>query len=304
MDSIGKHILETQNKSSHIDELLAQRRIYSIAKNYWLLLIVITVLVPIILAVVIKVFPEINLESTWIFALYTVLAAIAGKIIESIIDRFKKIAASIQEEFDTSVLHIERNETLNTVLVDKEIIRRFSIKNKKLKAVENWYSTEIESLETNLATLLCQRTNVTYNFSVRKRYGMLIRLLVIFTFIILLVISLANDIDIRAFLIEVILPSIPIFIFSYGEVHANNESIDNLENLKKLIESKLNDVGLNDSLEFSLLRNIQDRIYISRSLSPLIPDFIYYVLQPKLEDEMNYSIEEKLKILLTTNVNR
>ncbi|MCK5677031.1 MAG: hypothetical protein KAH72_00955 [Flavobacteriaceae bacterium] len=301
MNNIGKYILETQNKSYQIDQLLAQKNIYSNAKILQGFLIFITVPLPIILALIVKYYPNVIDEKNSIFILYLIIAALSEKVLESYITRFKKLAASIQEIFDTKVLNLQENRTLNTVAVDRETIRLYSkkprTKIKKIKKVTNWYSLYINTINTNIASILCQRTNIYYDFSVRKRYNWLVRLFVIITFFTLMVISLNSDISLKSFLIEVILPTIPIFMFSYKEISSNTESIDNLEHLKNLIEENVENITINDSIEFSLLRKIQDRIYANRILSPLIPDFIYNIIRPKLEDEMNYSVEQKVKIL-------
>ena len=301
MDNIGRYILESQNEPFHIDQLLAQKNIYSNAKILQGLLIFISIPLPIILALVTRIYPHLIEERNWLFILYLVIASLSEKVLESYIDRLKKLAASIQEMFDSKVLQIESNETLNTAVVDTEVIRANSKDprkyKKKLEKVTNWYSLNIEDLDTNIASILCQRTNIYYDFSVRKRYNLLMRILVILTFSILLMISLNNDVSLKSFLIEVVLPSIPVFMFAYKEINSNTESIDNLEHLKDLIENSLSNRSLSDKMEVSLLRKIQDRIYANRILSPLIPDSLYGIIRPKLEDEMNYSVAEKIKTL-------
>lgn len=303
MANKGKIILKRQNKDIHINELLAQKRVYAIAKNYQGLLIFISVPLPIIISLIVKTNPALINEASYIFVLYAIIAAVGEKILESTISRLKKIAASMQETFDTNVLDIPVNETLNLVLIDREIIRRYSKKYKKnpkiIEKVADWYSLAIRKVDTNVASLLCQRTNITYDFSVRKRYKYLVYIISSITIIILFLIALMNDLSLEAFLIEVILPSVPVFMFSYKEINSNTESIDNLNHLRNLIESALNKTNINDNIEKEQLRNIQDRIYNNRLLSPLIPDFIYNSLRSKLEDEMNYSMEERIKILRT-----
>src|SRR5690606_14208488 len=109
--------------------------------------------------------------------------------------------------FDCEVLDIPTNETLNLLLVDKETIRRNSKKARKnkslVKKVTNWYSLNLEDLKTNIASLLCQRTNITYDYSVRKRYKSTVLILSILTVVSLFLISLFNDLNLQTFLIEV-----------------------------------------------------------------------------------------------------
>lgn len=304
MNNIGNKILIKQNETKSIDQLLAQQNIYSIAKILQGILIFITVPLPLLLAFILKHYPNMIDEKNWYFVLYLILAVFVEKILESYIDRFKKLAASIQEIFDLNVLNIKENETLNTVNVDDELIRRYS-KNprkdiQKVEKVTNWYSLKIENVVTNIASILCQRTNIYYDFSVRKRYNWLVKTLSLLTFTCLFVISLRNDLSIKIFIIEVLLPSTPAFLFAYKEVNSNTESIDNLEHLKDLIEENLNELQLENNVDESLLRKIQDRIYTNRILSPLIPDIIYKIIRPRLEDEMNYSVETRIEKLIRT----
>ena len=96
-------------------------------------------------------------------------------------------------------------------------------------------------------------------------------------------------------MIEVILPSIPFFTFTYKEYNTSLESVDNLHKLREIIEDNLKSISINDTVDEDELRRIQDRIYQNRILSPLIPDFIYSILWTKLEDQMNYSVKTKIE---------
>ncbi len=301
MANKGKKILKRQNQDNHIDDLLAQKTIYSIAKNYQGLLIFITIPLPIIISLIVKLDLKLVDQSSYIFALYLVFVAIGEKILEKVVERLKNIAAAIQEQFDCEVLDIPINETINPLYIDKETIRRNSKKARKNKTlvrkVTSWYSLNLKDVKTNIASLLCQRTNITYDFSVRKRYKTTVLIFSVLTVITLFLISLFNNLTLKTFLIEVVLPSIPVFMFAYKEISSNTESIDNLNHLRDLIESKMKDVNIDSKIDEELLRKIQDRIHHNRVLSPLIPDFIYYLIRTKLEDEMNYSVAKKLEIL-------
>ncbi len=294
----GKEIFERQNQEINIDKLLAQRRLYSNAKKVNYSLIGITVLVPIVISLITNFTKIIIDDKYWIYVLYTLIAIILEKIFEIYIDRCKKTAASIQEYFDTTIFSIPENELLNTTFVDSDTIRKYSKKDKcnikKVNKVTNWYSKEIEYLETNIAILFCQRMNICYDQNIKKKYNLFLITLSILTFILLLSLSLANDFTLMKFMTEVFLPSIPIFTFTYKEFNTNLESVDNLQKLREIIEERLNSLSINDSIESEELRKIQDRIYQNRILSPLIPNFIYTILWGELEDQMNYSVKNKI----------
>lgn len=295
----GKDIFRRQNLDKNIDKLLAQRRLYSNAKKLNYFLITLTVLIPIIISLITNLtIIEIN-DKHWIYVLYTVIAIILEKIFEIYIDRCKKTAASIQEDFDTTIFSLSENDLLNTTYVDSDIIRKYSKKDKnntkKVEKVKNWYSKEIENIDTNIAILFCQRMNICYDQNIKKKYNTLLIILSILTFLILLGFSLFNNFSLTKFMIEVILPSIPIFTFTYKEFNTNLESVDNLQKLREIIEQNLNSISINDSIDTQELRRIQDRIYQNRILSPLIPDFIYSFLWSELEDQMNYSVKIKIE---------
>ena len=234
--------------------------------------------------------------------MYTISALLLEKIIEVVIKRKKKTAASIQEKFDVGVYNLDQNQTLNTVFIDEDIIRKFSVNDKKNKKkvakVINWYSTKIDCIKSNLAILFCQRMNITYDQNIKKKYNALLLFISILTFLILLAVSLYLNFSLEKFIVQAILPSFPIFNFAYKEIKMNLESVANLQKLRQIIEAKINNVRLDDNIDIKDLREIQDRIYLNRILSPLIPDFIYNILWTKLEDRMNYSVEKRIENLL------
>jgi hypothetical protein len=297
----GIQILAKQNAAMNIDRLLAQRNLYSKAKILQYILLLTTVLVPIAIAVLTN-FSDFRIDDkSWIFVSYSIIVLIAEKLIESIIDRNKKTAASIQEKFDTDVLGINDNETLNTVFVDFDTIRANSKKDrgnpKKVLKVTTWYSTKISRLNTDVAVLFCQRMNICYDFSIKKKYNFYLIAISLLTFLSLLIFCLSQNLTLKKFIVEVILPSLPIFTFTYKEVSTNFEALDNLGKLKEIIENELAQKSLSDSVEEEKVRKIQDRIFNNRILSPLIPNFIYNMLWAKLEDEMNYSVENRINEL-------
>ena len=99
----GKKIFEKQNIDINIDRLLAQRRLYTNAKKVNYFLIILTIIIPIIISLISNFCKMEISEKHWIYVLFTVIAILLEKIFEIYIDRCKKTAASIQEDFDTTV---------------------------------------------------------------------------------------------------------------------------------------------------------------------------------------------------------
>ena len=100
-----------------------------------------------------------------------------------------------------------------------------------------------------------------------------------------------------SFISSVLFPSLPVFVLAYKQISSNNEAIENLKELKELIETELEKSSINDNVDSHLIRQIQDKIYLKRINSPLLPEWAYDFLRQNLEDEMHFSMKEKVKEL-------
>jgi hypothetical protein len=300
MNNIGKYILSEQNTDLSINSIAAQRQIYSDGKLFFYLQIIIAVPIPILLAIIQPHLGKTEVQVSWAFALYGIIAAFGELVIENKVSTLKKLAASIQEEFDCKVLSIPWNSTLLSSKPDIENIfhysKKFKISNEVSK-LYNWYSLSVEKLNTNIASIICQRTNCSYDFAIRKKYSSVVIVTAIITFLLVLIISACYGLTLSSFLLTVLLPCVPVFILAYKQVLANKDSLENLTNLRTQIEGILSLSKINTQVETSILRQIQDKIYYNRILSPLLPDKLYDKIREGLEEEMNFSAEQKVKQL-------
>jgi len=300
MEKIGQEIVGRQNRTIHIQELLAQRSSYSKAKKlfYWRLIAI--VLIPIIVSFISLAVDHYQENMNIIFGFYTVIATLGGLILDESIKRIKKDAASIQERFDCVVLGITWNEVLLPSKPAPELIHQYltSFKNKfSDESLVNWYPTVINSINTNLAVLVCQRANCTYDFTLRNRYNFFLTSIVVITLTLLLIPAYYSGLSIQSFFLLVLIPLIPLFVLCFEQIRQNRDSIRNLNELKMLIEQKILDSKLGDSVAPALIRNIQDKIYYNRISSPLIPDALFWKIRPSQEQQMYYCVEDTLRSL-------
>lgn len=300
MSEIGKHIIQEQDSETSIKYLAAQKQLYINGKTTFAFQVLIAVPIPILISIVTPLLGKEEQSIVWIFVLYSIIATFLEFFCEDRAMKLKKLAASIQEKFDTSVLLIDWNKTLITSKPDDGIILRFYnkyIKKNNLDKLYGWYSNEVLPVNTNIATLLCQRTNCSYDFTLRQRYTNTILLLAAATFLILLIIAGQNGLTVPNFISTVLFPSLPVFVLAYKQISTNKEAIENLKELKDLIEGRLETLRINDQVEPHLIRQIQDKIYLKRINSPLLPEWAYNFLRQNLEDEMHFSVKEKVKEL-------
>jgi len=300
MNEIGKHIIQEQDSETSIKYLAAQKQLYINGKSTFAFQVLIAVPIPILISIVTPLLGKEEQSIVWIFVLYSIIATFLEFFCEDRAMKVKKLATSIQEKFDTSVLLIDWNKTLITTKPDDGLILRFYnkyVKKNKLDKLYGWYSNEVMPVETNIATLLCQRTNCSYDFTLRQRYTNTILLLAAATFLVLLIVAGQNGLTVPNFISTVLFPSLPVFVLAYKQIITNKEAIYNLKELKELIEGRLENLNINDQVEPNLIRQIQDKIYLKRINSPLLPEWAYNLLRQNLEDEMHFSVKEKVKEL-------
>lgn len=300
MNEVGKHIIEEQDCDASIRYLSAQKQLYINGKSTFAFQVIIAVPIPIIISLVTQQLSKSEQGIIWIFVLYSIIATFLEFFCEDRAMKLKKIAASIQEKFDTTVLFIGWNKTLIPHKPEDGVILRYSnkyIKKYKVDKLYGWYSNEVLFVDTNIATLLCQRTNCTYDFTLRKRYANTILIIATSTFVILLTVAGQNGITVPSFVSNVLFPSLPVFVLAYKQITSNKEAIENLKELKDLIENELENIKINDSIDSHLIRQIQDKIYLKRINSPLLPEWAYNFLRQNLEDEMHFSMKETVEEL-------
>lgn len=300
MNNIGAHIIQEQNTDSNIKYLASQKKIYNTGKLAFTIQVLIAVPIPIVISIIVPLLKNAEYNITWIFILYSILATFLELYLEGKTCELKKRAASIQELFDSKVLLIDWNSTLIPKPPEPEVVFRYYnkfVKKNTLEKLYDWYPKEIESVKTNVATLICQRINCNYDFTLRKRYSNSILILALITSIILFVISGIFGLTITSFITNVLFPSLPVFVLAYKQIANNKEAIKNLNELKNLIESELRKVKITDCIDNFLIRQIQDKIYLKRINSPLVPEWAYNLLRQNLEDEMHFSVSENIREL-------
>lgn len=297
MSEIGKHIIQEQDSDASIRYLAAQKQLYINGKSTFAFQVIVAVPIPIIISIVTPLLSKPEQGIVWIFVLYSIIATFLEFYCEDRAMKLKKLAASIQEKFDTNVLSIGWNKTMLPSKPEDELILRYynkHIKKHKVDKLYGWYSNEVLPVNTNIATLLCQRTNCSYDFTLRKRYTKTILLLAASTFTFLLIAAGQNGLTVQTFISSVLFPSLPVFVLAFKQISSNNEAIEYLKELKDLIENELEDIKINDTIDTQLIRQIQDKIYLKRINSPLLPEWAYNFLRQNLEDEMHFSVKEKV----------
>lgn len=165
-----KNILEEQNLDKNLRLLIIQRVLYSRAKNFKsleLLILVISIgisVLPIIPIEYLRSYPEYYFGSISTFCL--VISLGIGKVSKSSQEK----AAEVQQQFDCSLFSLDYQPVVDNEEIlkisDEAISKDGGIK----EQVRNWYTDAISKFNFPYSALACQQQNIGWNISLDKRY--------------------------------------------------------------------------------------------------------------------------------------
>jgi hypothetical protein len=151
--------------------LRARYRTYRTAKLTQALFVLLTIALPVMSVFLATAYPQVMP--------YLAFAAIVLLLLDTgIIDRLQKErikrGAKLQEEFDVKVLGMSWNRFVAGSMVDHEDVRAASAKplsQKRESELTPWYEPCVGEVPLLFGRLICQRTNISYDSRLRKKYG-------------------------------------------------------------------------------------------------------------------------------------
>jgi hypothetical protein len=297
-------IAQEQNSQKQLERLAAQRELYSSAKKWHLFQIILTVLIPVLLA-----------GLAFVINYFAVIVAIFGvasflidiSIIEPIIKKRKTKAAKIQELFDCDILQLPKSplKTADDITVE-EVLLYYNAHIKiatNVEKIKDWYSPKVSQVPIEIARVLCQRTNCWWDSKLRERYSSFLKYSSLFVFIMIMLAGYIANLS----LVEITLIAgglVPLFQFCIKQCNDNLDAAFRLNELvnysRQIWDDALQNKYPTDVLKMNS-RRLQDEIFEHRSKSPLILDLYYNLFRDNDEVLMNRSseilVDEALKEL-------
>ncbi len=279
-------IPELQNTETQLKRLAAQRFIYSTAKRAQIAQLVLAIPFTIIFSIL-GLF--ISNFAPW-QAIYALSVLLLEAILEQWQKRQRKQAAKIQELFDCDTLGLDWNELEIGLKPDIETVIEGSNNYLRTKGnfddLVNWYPPVVGNLPIHLARLICQRTNLRWDFQLRRWFAQRAITLTAIVILLLLIFSLWNQLSLERFVLSVLAPALPVFSWGFKEYQRQNEVADDLERLKSQVEEYWNN-AINSRISVHQIeiksRALQDEIFDLRKGSPLIFDAVYGYFRIKYE---------------------
>lgn len=283
-----------QNSQKQLERLAAQRELYSSAKKWYAVQIVLTVVIPVISATTSIYLTELAIFSA-IFGVCVFVFDIS--IIDPEINKKKIKAAKIQELFDCDVLKIPKSplKIVDDITVE-EVLTYYNAHVKireNVEKIKDWYSPSVGQLSIKTARILCQRTNCWWDANLRRRFSVFLKYGSIVIFLVLLLLGYLANLTLVDFTL-IASTLIPFFQFCIKQCNENNEATNRLKELIAYSIQIWNEALTNSCDEQTMTinsRRLQDAIFEHRIKNPLILNVFYKLFRDKDEELMNRTSE-------------
>jgi hypothetical protein len=219
-------------------------------------------------------------------------------------DRVKR-GAKLQEEFDTRLMKLPWNRFVSGEKVSPEDVRQASVKllsPKREVEIASWYESCIGDVPLHVGRLVCQRTNISYDQRLRRRYGGWLLSVTTLAGGVLCLVALAMDSKMSEVILTFAVPFTPVLAWALRE---NRKQLDTAASLERL-QIEFQRVWMEamagadrEQLEVRS-RQLQDAIYQHRASAPLVFDWIYRCMRAKNEDEAHHAAQALVAEAQTT----
>lgn len=289
-------IPDRQNEPEFLRLLRARSETYRQAVQLQIVQLVVTVLIPVLSAVIGLLVPTVRPFVATIAIAVTLLDIAA---LDRAMKRRLKTAALISEKFDCALLDIPWNRFVAGKPPEPETIsaadRRWPNGDEKLL---DWYPVAIGKAPLHLARIVCQRTNLWYDATLRERYSNVLLIGAVVIVLALVAAGLAANLLFTDFVVTILAPSAPLLSWALRDAYKQRDAADaqkiaraEAEALWELVTAG----GCDDGECARRSREFQNTIFQRRVSNPLLFPLIYKRLRPGMEIDMNIGAEALLR---------
>lgn len=229
------------------------------------------------------------------------LGAIAGAWIfgsRLILDPFRRSyqlkGASAQEGFDCHVLGLPWNDALARPLAAEDIngARRVAARSqRRVDQARDWYAAEGLDFAWPRSVLACQRSNAVWACRQHRAYGRVVAVAAVVWFVVGIVVAVLDNAALGAYLITILLPSMPAFLDASELSRSHATAADDRELARDQMDVLLKD----GAATRQDLREIQDQLFRLRRDAPQVPEWFYRVIRPGYEEDMKHAVADLIK---------
>lgn len=296
-----------QSRPQLVALLRARERTYHAAKFTQGVLVLLTIALPVLSVLLAPRFPSLK---PYLALAALVLLFLDTGIVERVQKERVKRGAKLIEEFDVQIFGLKWNRFIAGSQVDHEDIRRASAKclsAKREGELASWYYACVSQVPLGFGRLICQRTNISYDARMRKKYGSTLLYGAISLGILLVVAGLAYDLNLSELMLTVGMPFAPVLAWTLREQRKQLDTATTLVTFKSEFE-KIWDKALAGATEAEMEQNsreLQNAIYQHRASAPLVFDWVYNCLRSGNEDEADHAAQQlvaQAKVAIAKNL--
>jgi len=267
------NVSEKQNKTANLKLLVAQATLYRRAKTLQCLRTIGSIGLASISPFVLLLFPSMKSIMASVGGIWLLVSKLIIEVIEK---KYSRDAAIIQEEFDTNIFEIPWNKFVVGNKIDPEIIATLNRKSKLDHSnFSNWYP-DTGNIPYPGNVFFCQRTNLVWDWRLRKEFSNLIVGTTLLIFSVGIIIALITKQTLLDYLLAILLPSLSALLKGVEISRKHREIAQKKEQISKIALNLLKEFQKNQIIiTENTCRLFQDVIFIQRYGCPIIPDWWY-----------------------------
>ena len=283
---------DAQNRDSNLKLLLAQRRLYSRAKIWTTVRGVGVGLIAVAAPLIAAFWEPLAVWAAAVAAGWYILNRVVFRRLER---RDATCGATAQELFDVTVFGMPTIAVRDPRLLPEHVARiigRGSPRRRQAYADEelrNWYPIKT-NVPGRVAIAIAQRGNLAYTRRLLQRHATLWLWLLCGWAVAAIAIALCFEFSLATFLLAVALPVMPPLVDAWDEYSQIRVAGREREALANEIEDAIK-ADATSPIPPQQLLTWQGQLFALRRDSPLVPDWLYWLLRDRAEAEMSEAAE-------------
>lgn len=275
-------IQERQNLPESLEKLAAQRLVYRRAKlvrNVGMVAVLVVAVFALVGAVMQN--KDFNYGVTLVALITWFVDQFVLKEWEA---SFKKEAATIQEDFDCSVLEIPWATHKRVKRPSADRVKQLAAQARKhpkvVKNLRDWYTPSAIPDDPMLAKVHCQRMNCWWDVNLRDLWRMVLSIAFWVFATIAVLLAIVTGITVAKF-VALLSAALRVLAWGVGELRGQKSAAKSVREMHEL----LGQVGDASNVTDSQLRCFQDEIFEHRKTNPPVPEWFFWLNRDRQESD-------------------
>lgn len=293
-------ISTNQNRRDNLAKRVACKELYSCAKNWVYVELVLALFVGVMYIVYafsnpIFSFLNSNLNQWFLFPFIAPLSSIIFTVIDNYgITRFIKLkiepAAYIQEDFDRNVFELPDND----MMVPSFDYVVHVMDEDKLVAFKDWYDPCISDVPIEFGRIIAQKSNCMWELNLKNDFSIFLGASILIFFVIIIIVWF-HAFDVNSFVIGLI-SLIYLFNLFFKYYTSHKSSKNDIGKLNSKIDKYWDEIisaSSSDNL-IDISKDIQTQLYYYRINVALVPDLFYRLKKDAHQDIVEVYVEKMI----------